>query len=349
MSRSTNGDSLGAKVLLALATVLLMLGGTEIALSWLHPTEYLRVPEKSPGDPFYGLLHRRSEYPDLLYELVPNQQKKFERVWIRTNSYGMRDTEPQPIDDGVPRIVVLGDSFSFGFRVAGEAAYPSVLERRLRQKPGWSSLEVLNLGVCGYNTRDEAAVLRHKGLVWQPDLIVLGYVLNDPETDPVQPLDSYFQEPFLWQRFNLARLVAKAKHGLDLRIRGGGDYYRYLHSPTYDKWASVIAGMDEIRRLARDVADTPVLVVIFPDKPATRHEWEDYPYADIHRQVAELARSEGFAVIDLLDRFSRFPARTMRVRRNDPHPSVQGHDVAAAAIEEWIDTYSIPSAAASNG
>ena len=80
MSRPTNGDSLGAKVLLALATVLLMLGGAEIGLSWLHPTEYLRVPEKTPGDPFYGLLHRPSDYPDLLYELAPNQQKKFERI-----------------------------------------------------------------------------------------------------------------------------------------------------------------------------------------------------------------------------------------------------------------------------
>ena len=340
MRKLSKGEGLGAKILLVLFSVVLVLGGSEVALSVFHPTKYPETPETSGDDPFYGILHQYSETPGLLYELAPNRQKKFERVWIRTNSYGMRDTEPMPIDDdGVTRIVVLGDSFTFGFRVEGKYSYPSVLERRLTEASVDRRFEVLNLGVCGYNTKDEAAVLEHKGLPWKPDLIVVGYVLNDPETEPIQPLSHHFQDPALWQKFNLGRLIAKTTRILEVQLWGGGDYFRYLHARDRRYWQSVVSGMDGIRRLAEG-QEIPVLVVIFPEKPSIREEWQDYPYTEIHHQVAEMSRQQGFAVIDLLDRFSEFPARTMRVRRNDPHPSRQAHQVAAAAIHEWIDQQS---------
>ncbi len=340
MRKSSKGAGLGAKILLVLVSVALVLGGTEVALSVFHPTKYPEMPETSGDQPFYGILHQYSETPGLLYELAPNRQKKFERIWIRTNSYGMRDAEPLPIDDdAVTRIVVLGDSFTFGFRVEGESSYPSVLEKRLSAASIDRRFEVLNLGVCGYNTQDEAAVLEHKGLAWMPDLIVVGYVLNDPETEPIQPLSHHFQDPTFLQKFNLGRMVAKTRRSLAVQLWGGGDYYRYLHLQNRHYWKSVVSGMDGIRRLA-DGQDIPVLVVIFPERPSIREEWQDYPYTEIHHQVAEMSRQQGFAVIDLLDRFSEFPARTMRVRRNDPHPSVQAHQVAAAMIHEWIDQQS---------
>ncbi len=334
MKNPSSGKGRGANFLLVVLSVLLVLGVTEAALTLFYPIEYLQVPDRNPDDLFNEVLHRSSEIPGLAFELAPNRQKKYENVWIRTNSFGMRDTEPVPIeDDSVSRIVVLGDSFTFGFRVDGESSYPSVLERRLNEGATEKRVEVLNLGVSGYNTQDEAIVLEHKGLPWRPDLVILGYVLNDPETDPVQPLTSHFQEPAVWQRSNLARLVAKVKHGLEVRLWGGGDYYRYLHSEGREKWKSVVSGLDDIRTLTED-QQIPVLVVIFPEKP--HKNWSDYPYADLHRQIAEIAHEKGFSVIDLLDRFSDYPARDMRVRRGDPHPSPLGHEVAAEAIYDWI-------------
>ncbi len=337
MQNFSKGRGLGAKILLALTSVVLVLGGTEVALSLFHPMKYPEMPATAKKDPFYGILHQYSDTPGLLYELAPNRQNKFEQIWIRTNSYGMRDSEPLPMDDdGVTRIVVLGDSFTFGFRVEGEASYPSVLEKRLSEASADRRFEVLNLGVCGYNTQDEALVLEHKGLAWKPDLIVVGYVLNDPETQPIQPLNSHFRGPALWQKSNLGRLMAKAKRSLGVNLWGGGDYFRYLHSPRRHHWQSVVSGMNEIRRLADD-QEIPVLVVIFPEKPNQRSGWQEYRYKEIHSQVAEMAVDHGFFVIDLLDRFSDFPARSMRVRRNDPHPSPHAHQVAASVIQEWIE------------
>ena len=316
--------------------MVVVLGATEAALSLFYPIDYLKVPERTPDHMFREILHRSSEVPGLTFELSPNRQKKFENVWIRTNNFGMRDTEPVPMEDhSVFRIAVLGDSYTFGYRVDSDLIYPSILEERLNQGSTEKRFDVLNMGVSGYNTQDEALVLEHKGLDWQPDLVIVGYVLNDPETDPVQPLNSYFQEPAIWQRFHLARLIARVQHGLEVKYRGGGDYYRYLHAEGHENWNSVVSALADIRRLTEE-RQIPVLVLIFPERPEKR--WGSYLYADLHRQVAEIARDNDFAVIDLLDRFAKHPPRKMRVRVSDSHPSTWGHAVAAEAIYEWIAT-----------
>ena len=334
MRNSSSGLVRGANLLLFAVTACVALVVAEVTLSLLYPVDYMKMPERAPDHMFKEILHRASSVPGLAFELSPNRQKKFEKVWIRTNNFGMRDSEPMSIErPSVFRIVVLGDSFTFGFRVAGEETYPSVLEQRLNQGGREDRFDVLNMGVSGYSTRDEALVLEHKALSWQPDLIVVGYVLNDPETAPVQPLTSYFQEPAVWQRFHLARLVARVKHGLDIENRGGGDYYRYLHAEGYPQWNGVVSALEEIRQLIED-QQIPVLMVIFPERPERR--WGSYLYADLHQQVADVAQEKSFAVIDMLDRFRKHPPREMRVRLGDSHPSAGGHALAAEAIYEWI-------------
>ena len=42
--------------------------------------------------------------------------------------------------------------------------------------------EVLNLGVIGYNISEIGERLRSIGMRYDPDLILYGYVLNDPQS-----------------------------------------------------------------------------------------------------------------------------------------------------------------------
>ncbi len=237
-------------LLLLGASVLLVLVGIEVALTLFYPTKYMQAPEHAADDLFTTVLHQRSAVPGLSFELAPNRWKKFKGIPIRTNSLGMRDAEPLPIEStAVSRIVVLGDSFTFGLGVAGASTYPTVLEQQLNDGAGEQQFEVLNLGVSGYNTQDEAVVLENS-------------------------------------------------------------------------------------RQLTESRQIPVLVVIFPRNPDRPRP--SYPYAEIHEQIARASREKGFAVIDLLDRFSEYPPETMRVRRGDPHPSSWGHKVTADAIYEWI-------------
>jgi lysophospholipase L1-like esterase len=331
---------LATNLLLAVISVVVALLIAEFLLfRAIHPVRYRRPPKQLTGDVWRQQLHRPSAIPGLAYELAPNEEKVSHGAVIRTNSWGMRDDEPRPPGDtSVRRIVAIGDSVTFGFGVAGEDTYPNVLERRLNDGSPGERYEVLNLGVGGYSTRDEAIVLRHKGLRWNPELVVIGYVLNDPETEPLQPLHEYFQRPEWWQYSSLLRFIAQTVHNREVATYGGGSYERYLHAPELPKWQGVEAAFADIAAMAR-AGGFPVVLLIFPSTTAS--PWSSYPYRDLHRQVAAAATAAGFHVIDLLGEFSQHAPEDLMVDPEDGHPSKLGHAIAADELHRWIQANGI--------
>lgn len=94
------------------------------------------------------------------------------------------------------RIVVLGDSFTFGQGVKRDETFSKKLELMLNKDSPEIRFEVINLGFCGLNTVTEKEILserginpdtwapdeRYRGLNYQPDLVLLEYTLNDSST-----------------------------------------------------------------------------------------------------------------------------------------------------------------------
>jgi hypothetical protein len=94
------------------------------------------------------------------------------------NSYGFRGPElkdkPSP---GTMRIVVLGDSFTFGQGVPYAASYPAVLQRQLAS--AGIAAEVLNFGVPGHSPPQSFALAKARVAPLQPDLVLLSVFAND--------------------------------------------------------------------------------------------------------------------------------------------------------------------------
>jgi hypothetical protein len=86
------------------------------------------------------------------------------------------------------RIMVVGDSYAEGAGCRREETFSRVLERelnrRLKAAGCPNQVEVYNLSRCGANTVGEVQVIMRKAPVLQPNLIILAYVLNDPEVHP---------------------------------------------------------------------------------------------------------------------------------------------------------------------
>ena len=96
------------------------------------------------------------------------------RTRVRTNALGFREPRlPGPKPPGTRRIVVLGDSFTHGYGVEENEAYPRVLEGLL---PG---VEVINLGVPATCPLDYAANFEEVGRAYEPDLVLVGLMAND--------------------------------------------------------------------------------------------------------------------------------------------------------------------------
>ena len=265
--------------------------------------------------------------------MVPGRNGSFEGMSVRTNSLGMRGAEPSAADPSLVRVAVVGDSFTFGFGVPEEQTYASVLAGILNRSPAGRQrrFEVLNLGVVGYNTQDEAVVVERRALALDPRLVIVGYVLNDPEIDPRPSLHKYFDPPVWWRRSHVLRLLHLGWNWLDVWRYGGGDYIRYLHAPDREKWRSVVTAFGKIGALTRE-RGARVVVVIFPILQVDG--WTGYPYADLHLQVMEAARKEGFEVVDLLPVFMRYPPSELRLSVEDAHPNAHGHELAAQAIAD---------------
>ena len=74
-----------------------------------------------------------------------------------------------------PRLLFLGDSFTYGLGASDEDIFVNIVARNLRD------IDVVNGGVNGFGQRDQLAMLDAIGDRLQPDLVVLMFFWNDLE------------------------------------------------------------------------------------------------------------------------------------------------------------------------
>ncbi len=333
----TQKISTARKLALVLAGLCMALLCSELYFRFVRPIEFMRIrtidPDARGG--WYGMIHRRSETPELPYELVPLLDQDSIGSHVRTNSLGMRDDEPLPRDTpGLFRVLAVGDSVTFGYRVAQEDNFCGVLERQFAAEPlGQRRIEVLNSGVSGYSSKDEAAAFAGKWLGLQPDLVLLCYCLNDPWFEPDQPLQRYFVPPRWWQHSATLRFLVQRSQGRKVRELGGGNFFRSLHASSEPSWKSVEAAFARIAGLASE-REIPVVMAIFP--MFSPDPWSEYPFRAQHTQVAEAGRRNGFLVLDLLARFEREDPLGLLIEKGDMHPNATGHRIAGLEIQRFL-------------
>jgi hypothetical protein len=96
---------------------------------------------------------------------------------IKTNSQGLRDFEIGPKKPNETRILVLGDSFTWGDGVDSDQTYPKQLEELLnRHCEGAEKTRylVINAGVPEWGLAQMWLYLKEYGVKYQPDAVLLG-------------------------------------------------------------------------------------------------------------------------------------------------------------------------------
>lgn len=303
---------------------------------------------------------QRSDDPELRYELRPGAPDGR----LRINSIGLRDDEPTPRGPGVVRIAAIGDSVTFGSGVPRRAGWTDQLEALLavRMSGSGSRAEVWNLGVPGYNAAQVVARLRLTGMQLEPDVVVYGYVLNDPQAYSLEEaaLDRMQAEAaaragappadagavtallsrsrlFLWVRHLLVSSASERRKAPEempddpayaaSTVGETEAFLRSLHD-TPASWSLVESAFDELAALgaAREI---PVLVVVFPIFPV---EPGDDPLADVRTRVVDAAVARGFGAVDLTPAYLDAVATTPSLEVDFLHPNRAGHRVAAQAI-----------------
>jgi hypothetical protein len=266
------------------------------------------------------------------------------RAMQPVNSRRYRDRERtlhKPI--GVRRVLSLGDSFAWGASIEFEDAYPQRLERGLvrRRHESW---EVVNLALPGMNTVDEAAKLESEGWPYNPDAVLVGFVLNDSEdedaaearraADWAEDRQQKHAPPSLLDRSAVFRtLRTRIWATLENRRRITG--YKSMYADSAPGW---IAAQQALRRMGAACRErgVPLVVAIFPlfGNPLD----ERYPFPEIHAKVAEAARAAGAKVVDLLPSYRGLRWDILVVDGvDDEHPNEIAHRIAADAVLHALD------------
>ena len=90
------------------------------------------------------------------------------------NAKGLRDDRETPYarTSGMKRVLVAGDSFTFGAGVANADRYSDRLEELLEDT------EVVNTGVSGWGTDQQLLFYEEDGQRYAPDVVVVGYLTS---------------------------------------------------------------------------------------------------------------------------------------------------------------------------
>ena len=331
-------------LLLVCSSIVVLLIAIELILTFLVPVLYR--PRITKLDDTVGWYH--------VSNFRGFDEKEGHRYEISYNTHGYRGPDrayekPQ----GMRRVVVLGDSFTDGSEVGDEELFTWKLEQAL------SNVEVINLGVYGYQTAQEFVTLEQRGLRYSPDAVVLMVVPNDLPGNVVA-LEAFAPAP----RFMLAgdsiafegldhpsaREAFRAAHLPAPRwVRLNSSLYYLVNIRIYqpliskrirqfaeDRLAAVTP--DEQRELfrrivlrMRDICDTKGIsfLVVFT------HPKNDVVGAasSQFKALANALEMDGIKTLDLFENFrQQEKAGPSPYYRNDPHWNVVGHDKVA----EWM-------------
>jgi hypothetical protein len=127
---------------------------------------------------FYPIAGFHQFDADLGWIQMPNHEAFFRgrgfNIRVRTNSLGFRDKEYQfSRQAGIKRVIVLGDSFTWGWGVEQEETFCGVAAREMK------NTEFINLGQAGYGTVQEYLLFKKLGIKFSPDFTVLAFFVND--------------------------------------------------------------------------------------------------------------------------------------------------------------------------
>ncbi len=284
----------------------------------------------------------------------------------RINEAGYRGVALEPGEHpGVLRVLVLGESCTFGYGVPNAETYSSRLETILREHG--RRVEVLNAGVIGYTVRQGLERYRAMGRDYRPDFVVSAFGEVNEHFDangppdvrkielPLEPRSTWSDAVrFVRMNVRIAHLLAsfadcmseERRHERDLEFRrqsyehalrehmGEVDWTGQRRVPLEDFEAATLALANEVR------ADAGKFLAL--SLPRRREAEENAPVLPLYTQRLEaLAARESLALADAYHAFRDAEAQGVAesgLFLDAWHLSARGHELVASTLAQRIES-----------
>lgn len=258
----------------------------------------------------------------------------------RVNSLGFRGPEwSTGKRAALLRLLFVGDSFTYGRGVPEESIFPAVATAAISR--AGRPAEFYNMSKPGWDTVSEVRSMEEIGLGYHPDLVVLVFFLNDATHLDSNPVIAWRMNRELNDRNGILNRLSRLYDTWDYTMRKRRiaretiEDYRssYLGDPMRrDLWDGCVRALEEGRDACRR-AGVPLVVVIFP---MLVQLGPDYPFRDVHAEVASTCGRLGLPVLDLLPSFEGRDGPSLWLEPDNAHPNVEGHAIAGEAIALFL-------------
>ncbi len=170
--------ALGAIVLFAISI------GIAIGVLELGARVLIRTPLLSPHRSVLWEHHPRAYWAPKPNVHTDGIDRKSPTEWnvfhVDISSQGMRGPEPGPKQPGELRVLLAGDSFTFGWGMPEGKDPAAQLRAKLAERTADRPVSVLNTGTIGFGPWQEQILLEERGLPLNPDVVILQlYPPND--------------------------------------------------------------------------------------------------------------------------------------------------------------------------
>jgi len=294
------------------------------------------------------------EDPELGWRMKPNAEGEWGEVRVATNAHGFRGPDlAHAKPPGVVRVLFLGDSVTFGYGIERtEDVFPFRAGREWASTLG-VEVEIVDAAIGGYSPWQERILLEREGLRYAPDLLVVGFVLNDV-TEKLTlvrfggsergwqlaqtaqgALDRWLSASALatWLREGFSVL----RFGSDVRLGAVAEETRAVRQMSEEMEQVIEAAWSITLENLAGILDTasarriPALIVVFP------YAFQldgDPAHQTAQRRLERFAAERGTPLLDLLPDFLRDedPSRLML---DASHLSVEGHALVGTLIAEY--------------
>ena len=267
---------------------------------------------------------------------------------VTLNSRGLRDLEyDHPKEAGIFRILVLGDSFTYGYGVNNrEDLFTEILERRLNEDKILGSsikIEVLNGGGENKITGDWLKLFKEESKIFQPDIVVAIFTYRDAAPSRIahitfrklqKEINEKNQSIWFYRHSALYRFIQNHIDGFHISRRIESVCNSMFVGSKEDtiEWENAKRNLIAIRDLAEN-NDMPFYLVIFPALIKLNENHSFFPILNI---IKEFAEKNSIACYSLFESFKGYNGPSLWVSKYDQHPNEKGHQITADALYDYL-------------
>lgn len=355
VGRETFASGLPGKVQLSIVTTLSILTLFEAFLQWQattiawdpnHPPENLLIPPL--------ILPRAWEAQAVDVGIDTAMRWHTHLHYYDINQMRLRSKLPLK-KDGVFRILIFGDSFTYGYGVPEEETYSKVLEQMLNDE---FNVEVFNLGVYAYNSTDILSLMKQLFPADQqtlesapdvsylgPDLLIYGVCLNDYDTHSNEASEGESVadgglvgdcKAWLVEKTYVARFFDERIDDVMIAMGLRDSFTSEIEDEFAEKRRRFANDVQEMGKVAHDFGLPPVLAMVLLHEPQV-----DSRQHELARKTERLLSEVGMTVVPTEGFVEKHNGRRMFVSRWERHPNAEAHRLFAEQFAMTLRTMPI--------